>query len=405
MSLPQSRFLDKATPPHIATLVLMAGLSAMSMNMFLPALPSMAEYFATDYKVMQLSVAIFLGVNAVLQIIIGPLADRFGRRPVVMIGTVIFILASVGTVYAPSVGAFLVLRAVQAAIVTGMVLSRAIVRDMLPGDEAASMIAYVTMGMSVVPMVAPSVGGLLTTMFGWQANFWVLAVCGAGLLVLVYFDQGETAPPQADRSIRAMVRAFPDLLSSQRFVGYSLSAAAASGAFFAYIGGAPFVGTTLFGLSEDTLGLYMAAPAVGYFFGNFAAGRYSARLGVNTMILIGACILIFSVGINTTTFLIGSATAESFFGLMVLLGFGNGLQLPNSIAGSLSVRPHLAGTASGLGGMMMIGGGAALSAFAGSLLSEEGGALPLLEIMLFSSVGSLIAILWVIRRERKLTTG
>lgn len=288
MSFPRSRFLDRTTPPHIFTLVVMAGLSAMSMNMFLPALPTMAAHFETDYKVMQLSVAIFLAMNAVLQLIIGPLADRFGRRPVVMAGTIIFILASFGTIYAPTVGTFLTMRAVQAAIVTGMVLSRAIVRDMHPEDEAATMIAYVTMGMSVVPMIAPTVGGFLTTAFGWHANFWVLAVCGIGLLILVFFDQGETAPPQADRSLRAMVTAFPELLASQRFLGYALSAAAASGAFFAYIGGAPFVGTTLFGLPENMLGLYMGAPAIGYFFGNFCAGRYSARFGVNLMVLIGA---------------------------------------------------------------------------------------------------------------------
>ncbi|WP_417249981.1 multidrug effflux MFS transporter [Celeribacter sp.] len=389
----------------MVTLVLMAGVSAMSMNMFLPALPAMSEYFSTDYKVMQLSVAIFLAVNAALQLIIGPLSDRFGRRPVVLAGTIIFILASFGTVHAPTVTTFLVLRAVQAAIVTGMVLSRAIVRDIHPGDDAATMIAYVTMGMSVVPMIAPSVGGVLTSHFGWQANFWVLTASGVGLLALVYFDLGETAPPQADRSLRAMFRAFPELLSSPRFLGYALSAAFASGAFFAYIGGAPFVGTTLFGLSEDVLGLHMAAPAVGYFFGNFAAGRYSARFGVNVMVLIGACILIVTVAINTATFLMGIATAKSFFGLMVFLGFGNGLQLPNSIAGSLSVRPQLAGTASGLGGVMMIGGGAALSAIAGSMLSVERGALPLMEIMLFSSIGSLIAILLVMRRERRVTTG
>lgn len=322
-----------------------------------------------------------------------------------MAGTIIFILASFGTIYAPTVGTFLTMRAVQAAIVTGMVLSRAIVRDMHPEDEAATMIAYVTMGMSVVPMIAPTVGGFLTTAFGWHANFWVLAVCGIGLLILVFFDQGETAPPQADRSLRAMVTAFPELLASQRFLGYALSAAAASGAFFAYIGGAPFVGTTLFGLPENMLGLYMGAPAIGYFFGNFCAGRYSARFGVNLMVLIGACVLIVSVSLNLITFLLGVSSAETFFGFMILLGFGNGLQLPNSIAGSLSVRPHLAGTASGLGGMMMIGGGAALSAISGSFLSVEYGALPLLVIMLLSSTGSLASILWVMRRERRLAKG
>lgn len=398
---PSARLLDRRTPPHILTLVLMAGVSAMTMNVFLPALPEMTDYFGTDYSVMQLSIAIFLAVNAGLQLVIGPLSDRFGRRPVLIGGILIFLAATLGAIYAPSAQAFLLMRAAQAGIVSAMVLSRAIVRDMVPGEEAAQMIAYVTMGMSLVPMVAPTVGGFLTHIYGWQSAFWLLFGVGFVLLLLVTFDAGETAP-KTGGSMKDMLRGFPELLTSQRFLGYALSAATASGAYFAFLGGAPFLGSTVFNLTEDKLGLYMAAPAIGYFFGNFIAGRYSARFGMNTMILIGAGICTLGVFVSLLTFLADRATPMNFFAMISLLGVGNGLQLPNSIAGSLSVRPHLAGTAAGLGGFMYIGGGAVLSAFAGSVLSPESGGTPLLVIMLCASLSSIAAALWVVLRERKL---
>ena len=153
------RFLDRRTPPHIVTLILIMGIAVLSMNVFLPSLPAMTEYFGTDYRFMQLSVAIYLGVNAVLQVVVGPLSDRLGRRPVVLGGLVIFIVASVGCVFAPTVETFLAFRMLQGTVVVGMVLSRAIVRDTVPQDQAASMIGYVTMGMAVVPMLGPAIGG------------------------------------------------------------------------------------------------------------------------------------------------------------------------------------------------------------------------------------------------------
>ncbi|MCK4712993.1 MAG: MFS transporter, partial [Marinosulfonomonas sp.] len=116
------RYLDRTTPPHISTLILLAGLAALTMNMFLPSLPAMAEYFHTDYRLMQLSVALYLGVSALLQVIIGPLSDRYGRRPVILWGSALFLLATLGCIYAPTVTIFLAFRMAQAVIATNMVL-------------------------------------------------------------------------------------------------------------------------------------------------------------------------------------------------------------------------------------------------------------------------------------------
>ncbi|MES2667229.1 MAG: multidrug effflux MFS transporter [Pseudomonadota bacterium] len=395
------RFLDRTTPPHIVTLILLAGLSALTMNIFLPSLPGMAAWFDAPYALMQLSVALYLGLSALLQIVIGPISDRYGRRPVVLWSMVLFLLATVGTLLAPNATVFLIFRMAQAVIAAGMVLSRAIVRDMVADAQAASMIGYVTMGMSIVPMIGPAIGGVLDQAFGWQASFGLLGLLGLVVLALVWADLGETATIRKV-SFAAQMRQYPALLGSQRFWGYALCAAFSSGSFFAYLGGAPYVGNVIFGLSSTEIGTLFAITAVGYAAGNFAAGRFSVRLGMNRMVLTGAVITVAGLGTLLMLTLAGVHSPYVFFGLTLTMGLGNGITLPNANAGMLSIHPELAGTASGLGGAIMIGGGAALAALAGALLGPGSSELPLIWLMLASAVGALIAILAVIRRARRI---
>jgi DHA1 family bicyclomycin/chloramphenicol resistance-like MFS transporter len=396
-----SRFLDPTTPPHLATLILVAGLSALSMNIFLPSLPGMAEWFGVSYGTMQQSVPLYLALSAALQVVIGPLADRYGRRRVLQVALVIFLLATLGTLLAPDATTFLICRMVQAVIAAGMVLSRAIVRDISSDAEAASMIGYVTMGMSLVPMIGPVVGGWLDQAFGWQASFATLLVLGAGVTLLVWRDLGETAVLR-DSSIAAQMREYPQLLTSQRFWGYCLAAAFASGCFFAYLGGAPFVGNQVFGLDSFHVGLLFALTALGYALGNFIAGRFSVRVGMNRMILLGTAATTIGLALLALLTLFGLSHPVVFFGLTLPMGLGNGMALPNANAGILSVRPALAGSASGLGGAIMIGGGAALASLAGALLGPGSTEMPLILLMLASSVASMLAVGWVLQRARSL---
>lgn len=398
---PKVRYLDRSTPPHISTLILLAGLSALAMNIFLPSLPGMVAYFDTEYRLIQLSVALYLGVNAGLQVVMGPLSDRWGRRPIILWGLAIFLVATLGCLAAPNVYVFLTFRMIQAVVVVAMVLSRAIVRDIVAQDRAASMIGYVTMGMAVVPMIGPAFGGLLDEAFGWQANFWALFVLGAMLFAVCWRDLGETAP-LSGRSLIEQFRNYPALLTSRRFWGYSLSAGLSTGSFFAYLGGAPFVGDQVFGLAPAVLGVLFGAPAVGYFLGNFASGRFSTRLGVNRMVLYGSLFNAGGIGTNVALFHLGLGTPSVFFGLMCFMGLGNGMVIPNATAGALSIRPDLAGTASGLSGAMMIGLGAALSALAGTLLAPGSGVLTLLWIMFITGLAAVLTISLVIRREQRL---
>ena len=351
---------------------------------------------------MQLALSGYLAATAVLQIFIGPISDRYGRRPVLLGSLAIFVLASLGTYFAPTVGTFLAFRMLQAAVATGLVLSRAIVRDMVPQAQAASMIGYVTMGMSLVPMVGPMIGGAIDQFFGWHMTFLFLALCGAAVLALSYFDQGETLA-EGGLSFREQIKGYPELFSSPRFWGYALCAAFASGAFFALLGGTSFIAGTVFGLSPLWSGIALGAPAIGYALGNFLAGRYSVKLGINRMALIGTVLIIFGLGISLTLALFGIHHALIFFGFCTFLGLGNGMTLPNVTAGLLSVRPHLAGTASGLGSAMMVGGGAALAQYASSLLDPSTGAVPMQWLMFLTAIASLLSILFVIWRENRIS--
>ena len=398
-----ARFLDRTTPPHIMTLVLLAGLGAMNMSAFLPSLPTMSEFFGTPYSVMQLSVSLYLAMTAVLQLVIGPLADRYGRRPVMITALLVFVTGCVGCIFAPTVEVFLAFRMLSGTVVAGFVLSRAVVRDMYPQNEAASMIGYVTMGMSLVPMFAPMIGGALDTAFGWQSTFVFLAVSGLLIAALAWADQGETAPPGRAGSFRDQIGDYPELLTSRRFWGYVFAAAFASGAFFAFLGGSPYVASEVYGLDAFWAGVGFGAPAIGYAFGNFLSGRFSVRFGVNAMILYGT--IVTSVGLAVSALITGAGfgSAFVFFGFCSFVGLGNGLVMPNATAGMLSVRPHLAGTASGLGGAILIGGGAALSVLAGVVLHWGTTSLPLQLLMLITSCCALASILYVMRRERELS--
>jgi DHA1 family bicyclomycin/chloramphenicol resistance-like MFS transporter len=400
-SHPAPRFFDRTTPPHMFTLVMLAGLSALNMSLFLPSLNTIAAEYGVDYSVMQLAVSGYFAATAIMQIIVGPISDRFGRRPVVLVGFAIFTAASAGAALAPSGAAFLGFRLVQATVATGMVLSRAVVRDLVSQDKAASMIGYVTLGMSIMPMIGPFIGGAVDEFLGWRANFWLLTLMGLFMVVLVWADQGETV---RDRGLpfREQVRQYPALLGSPRFWGYVLCTAFAAGAYYALLGGASLVANGVFGLSPLQTGFALGSPTVGYAVGNYISGRFSVRFGVNRMTLVGTGIASAGLAISLAISVSGYESALLFFGFCTFLGLGNGLTMPNATAGMLSVRPHLAGTASGLGGAIMVTGGAALSAVAGSSLSPEAGSLPLQAIMFGSSVLSGVAIAFVIRRERRL---
>ncbi|MDB2610178.1 multidrug effflux MFS transporter [Amylibacter sp.] len=398
---PKPVFLNRETQPSMLMLVLLASISALAMNSFLPSLPNMAEHFGSSTALMGLSVGVYLGTSAIFQILVGPLSDRIGRRTVSLWALIIFSVVSISCVYAPNTFVFMFLRALQAIAACTFVVARAIVRDTTETQASGSKIAYISMGSAICPMFGPALGGLLDGWFGWEANFWFIGGLGIFILLIAYFDLGETVPENT-QGFRQQFSEYPELLLSRRFWGYCLASAFGAGAFFAYLGGGPFVGSIVYNLSPEMLGLYFGAPAIGYFFGNFLSGRFTIRFGIDAMILWGLWIIFFGLSLSMVCSYVGYGTVETFFGFMIFVGLGNGLTIPNATAGMLSVRPHLAGTASGLGGAMMIAIGAALSTLAGAFLIPGSNEMPLLMLMWFSSLSGVAVIIYVRQRNKRL---
>lgn len=382
------------TPPHLITLIFASALAVVSLNMFLPSLTQMAEDFEADYAVINLSIAGYLIVSGVLQLIMGPLSDRYGRRPLMLISMAIFAVASVGCVLAENVWVFLGWRMLQGAVIAGQVISRAMIRDMHPPNEAASKLGYVTMTMALAPMLGPMLGGALDMAFGWRSGFVLYAVLGFGMLALLWVDLGETnVEPSA--TLGAQFRQYPQLFASRRFWGYALCAAFSIGGFYAFITGAPLVAAAWFDLSPAMLGLGIGIITGGFMVGNFVTGRLAARTQLTTMILIGRIVATVGPLMGLLLFVSGAGSVWVFFGSAIFVGFGNGLTVANATVGLMSVRPKLAGSASGLSGAMTVALGAALTMATGGFVTETNAPYLVLSMMMVASGLGLVSVLYV----------
>ena len=247
---------------------------------------------------------------------------------------------------------------------TGIVIGRAIIRDLYSRDRAASMLGWVTMSTVLVPMFGPSIGGVLDETFGWRAIFLFLGGVAALTVTWAALALPETRPPQPDKALTAgtLWRESRSLLSTPVFLGFVLCCGMVSGPYYAILGGAPHVIITQMGRSPADLGLWFLLSSLGYMFGNFLAGRYSGRLGVNAMVFWGL-VIEFAGGILGVATVLGVPDGGPIivFAPAFIIYVGNGVSLPNAIAGAVSVRPQAAGTASGIAGFMQMGYGAVVT--------------------------------------------
>lgn len=388
------------TPPTVATLILLTGATTLSLNMFLPSLVNIAAEFDVDYALASTSIAGYLVATAVLQVIIGPLSDRYGRRPVMLWAVAIFAAASLGCLLAQDIWTFLMFRMLQGAIITGGALARVIVRDTRDPAEAVGLLGYISMAMAIAPMLGPMVGGILDEVFGWRSSFALYTVIGFALIALTWVDLGETnASPST--TFGHQFRAWPHLIRSQAFWAYSGCVAFSTGAFFAFIAGVPLVASAFFEMSPGVLGVYMGSITGGFFCGSFVAARLAKRIAPLRMMITGRLLACFGLSIGLVLFSIGIVHEFALFGATIFVGVGNGLTMPAANVGVMSVRKDLAGTASGLSGAMTVAGGAMLTWMAGSLVTAETGALILLALMLGVSLLSLGSALWATRLARR----
>ncbi|MCP4820721.1 MAG: multidrug effflux MFS transporter [Shimia sp.] len=387
-------FRPASSPPSLNTLVLLTAFSVLSLNMFLPSLESIAADFQVEYAMANLSIAGYLAVIAVLQVIMGPLSDRFGRRPVMLAGLGIFSFASIGCLFATNIWVFLGFRLLQGALISGMTLARAAVRDQHGPQKAASLLGYISMAMAIAPMTGPLLGGILDQLFGWRATFLFFVIAGFLLWWLTYADMGETnATPSA--TIRAQFKTYPELLRSRRFWGYSVCLTFSLGAFYIYITGAALVGGAVFHLSPAAIGGGVGIITCGFAFGSFLSGRFANRVPLTTLVITGR--LVAACGPTLGLILMGFGVLHpiTYFGAITLVGMGNGLTIPSANSGVMSVRPQLSGSAAGLSGAMSVAGGAVLTSLTGAVLTPETGAVTLMLLVLASVVLSLFAALYV----------
>jgi MFS transporter, DHA1 family, multidrug resistance protein len=381
--------LMPVTPLLIPLLVLVSMAGPLALNIILPSLPGLPVALSTSKETAQLTLSLFLGAMAVAQLFLGPLADRFGRRPVLVTSMLLFVVASAVAAFAPSIEVLIGARMAQAfGAAAGLTLGRTMLRDLYPREKAASMIGYVTMGMVLAPMVAPALGGFLDEQFGWRSIFFACLALGVVAFSASFAVLPETRPDgqEANRLSDVAARSF-ELLRNRQFVSLAGTSAAASAMFFAFVGAAPYLVQEKMGLSKDVYGIWFASIALGYMFGNFISGRFSQRIGISRMISWGNWLGLATGLLLTMLALAGFFHPAAIFLPAMLMSIGNGMVMPNAIAGAVSVDPRAAGAASGLTGFMQAALGGVASFLAGWIGGET--ALPIAIQMLGYSLLAL----------------
>ncbi|MEM1286838.1 MAG: multidrug effflux MFS transporter [Pseudomonadota bacterium] len=389
--------------PSTWILVLIASLSPMTMHIYLPSMPGMVVDLQTTDANIQLSLSVYLFAVANAQLIVGPLSDRFGRRSTLIAGLCLFLVATVFCRFATSIEALLVGRAFQAiGGCSGMVLSRAMVRDVSTRDTAASLLGYVTMGMAMAQMMGPAIGGFLDGLYGWRASFDLLILLGLLVLGFAIFSLRETnLSPQASVAPRALIESHRALMGEPRFWGFAMTGAFASAIFFSFLGGGPIVAQRQLGLSPVGYGVYFAFIAAGYALGNFLSGRFSARIGSLRMMSLGNLLSVVAMVLLISFTFSEQIHPLMLFGPMMISSLANGLCIPSTFSGAMSIRPDLAGTASGMAGWTQVTLGAICTVLVSALLGSS-----LIALGIFMLVLSIIALAfgsWTANAERNAT--
>ena len=384
----------------LALLVAMAGVSSLSLNILVPAIPGLAAKFAADPASVQLAVSLYLMGLAAAQLVFGPLSDRFGRRPVVLAGLALATIASTAAIFAASIASLVSARIAQSlGASTGQTIGRAIIRDLYDREHAAAMIGLVTSVVVLMPMVAPLIGGILDTLFGWEAIFVFAAIVSFTVFAWAALALPETrklSPASGQRHFRADLAA---LAASPRFFGYALCAGLGSAPFFSFLGAAPHVVVTLLGRTSAEYGLWFFVPSIGFMAGNFAVSRLTARFGIDALIWWGIALTIIGCLLNVLVYVaLPGWEMATIFLPQIVIGVGNGLLLPTSIAGAVSIRPQVAGTASGATGFIQMAIAAAAAQLGGNVIAHAPDAMPMLLLMLMFGITTAIAVWTLVRR-------
>jgi DHA1 family bicyclomycin/chloramphenicol resistance-like MFS transporter len=374
-------------------LALLTMIGPLAIDLYLPALPQIGLELGATTAHVQLTISFYLVGFAFAQIVYGPVSDARGRRPVLLIALVVFCVASLLCVFAPSIELLIAARVVQAVGAAGaIVLARAIVRDIYSGARAGRELSIMGMIMGLAPAAAPTIGGLIHAAFGWRACFLTVFVAGLGALMMVWWLLPETLRdgPRAKVAPADLAGGYATVMRHRAFWAYLLLMSLASSGLFAYISGASFVLQQMFGLSPIQFGLTFALTSLGLIGGNSLAAHLVMRVGIGATMGIGTGAL--SMGglamVTATHFL-----PQAALGIvlpMVLFQIGIGMTMPQAFAGALQPFPHHAGTASSLAGFVQQCTAALSGAVVGHLIGAS--AWPMVSVLAAS--GCLAFVVW-----------
>jgi MFS transporter, DHA1 family, multidrug resistance protein len=384
-----------------ALLALMTALGPLSTDMYLPSLPAIGLSLGASTAQVQLTLSAFLLGFAMGQIFYGPFSDKYGRRPLLLGGLALFIVASLLCMIAPGIELLIAARFLQALGAAGpIVLARAVVRDLYEGPRAARELARMGTIMGLVPAAAPVLGGYVQRFLGWPAHFAVAAACGifGGIVISQKLPETMKTPSLAPISLGGILKGFAALTDNKGFLAYLALMALAYGGLFAYISGSSFVLQGIYHLSEVAFGLAFAVGVAGYIGGTLAAQRLVPRAGIDTTIAVGVACLAAGGLIMLACVLLGRGHPAEIVMPMALYLFGVGLVMPQAMAGALMPFPDRAGSASSLCGFVQMLGGALIGAMVGHFLGAS--ALPLPIAIAATGVCALLVFLFSGRARR-----
>ena len=380
-------------------LVAMTGVAPISLYMLVPALPVLATTFGSDISIVQMTVSLFMVGIACSQLIMGPLSDRFGRRPVLLAGLGLMVAASAACIFAESLPQLIAARFLQAlGGATGMVVSRAIIRDLYSRDRIGSMISLVIAVMMIAQMLSPLTGGLLETAFGWRAIFYVITAASLLTAVAIAVALPETRRARTEAGgFRGDVGS---LFRSRAFIGYVLCQVLASQIIFTFAGAGPYIVVTQMGRSSAEYGAWFATSGFAYLIGNLFCVRFAPRHQLEKLIWFGLALQFAGSLLNLVWGLAGLNQAPAWlFGTQMIVMFANAFVMSNSAAGAISIRPEAAGTASGAMGFLQMGIGSLVSQFGAWLGGHFATPVPLNIAMVILSIACASTMFFLVPRR------
>jgi DHA1 family bicyclomycin/chloramphenicol resistance-like MFS transporter len=337
-------------------------LGQVASTIYVPSIPAIARGLHTSVAHVQFTFVGYLLAYATSMLVLGPLSDRFGRKRMLVCGFFLSALSSIACAAAPTIEVLIGARVLQAmGACAGMVVGRALTRDIWGRDAAAQVIAGCSMAATLMQAFSPVLGGYLQAWFGWRANFVVVAAlaCLAMALVACSLPARVTTPCQ---KIQAILGSYRMLITTRQFIRYALAGAGAHAGFHIFAAGAPAVLIGTFGVTPQHYGYYATLPPLGYVVGSFLSKRLTGRLGINNVIAIGATVLV-PAGLSMVGLaLLHVAGPFMVVGPMIVVCCGSGLITPNAAAGALGADRRMIGTASGLASFFQLTGAAIATA-------------------------------------------